>query len=123
MGAALRCTPLADVGRRLGDHFVTHLPSNPPGASQFLAAFRQSDAEAHEKRGTAEPRFASRLATILPLPEGEGRGEGAFDVSLTYQKIEMLPPRKLPDAVPTAKKFTFSNSGNPAANRCGRIPV
>ena len=63
------------------------------GASQFLAAFGQSDAETHEKRGTAEPRFASRLATILPLPEGEGRGEGAFDVSLTYQKIEMRPWR------------------------------
>src|SRR5436305_5485781 len=66
------------------------------GASQFLAAFGQSDAETHEKRGTAEPRFASRLATILPLPEGEGRGEGAFDVSLTYQKIEMLQrPRSI----------------------------
>src|SRR5947207_15350255 len=91
MGSALRFARRAEAGRRRGDHFVTHLPSNPPGASQFLAAFGQSDAETHEKRGTSEPRFASRLATILPLPEGEGRGEGAFDVSLTYQKIEMLP--------------------------------
>src|SRR5205823_6501561 len=72
-------------------HSMLRLTCPPVGASQFLAAFGQSDAETHEKRGTAEPRFASRLATILPLPEGEGRGEGAFDVSLTYQKTEMLP--------------------------------
>src|SRR5437762_4127274 len=81
---ALGVSALAGLGCALFDEAAS-------GASQFLAAFGQSDAETHEKRGIAEPRFASRLATILPLPEGEGRGEGAFDVSLTYQKIEMLP--------------------------------
>jgi hypothetical protein len=63
-----------------------HLMRNPPHPDPL------AEGEGTAKFGreqTSDVGFADRLRTILPLPLGEGRGEGSLDVQLL--KIETRP--------------------------------